>query len=290
MSRMKQFKIEKQITLREEKSLEKYFNDVNRESTITPEEEIELAKRIKKGDLKAEQKLATANLRFVISVAKKYQNQGLELSDLINEGNIGLIKAAKKFDEKRGFKFISFAVWWIRQSILQSISEKKRMIRIPSNKNLDMGKYHRAISELTQSLERFPMDEEIAEYMDITVREAAELDALDSKTTSLDKKVGDSEDSSALYELISDENLEKPGDSLIHKSLKDDISRALSTLTDKEVYIVKSLYGIGCKQKTKEIIALEYDYTPERVRQIGKEATRKVSKDKRALKLLMKYM
>jgi len=290
MSRMKQFKIEKQITLREEKSLEKYFNDVNRENTITPEEEIELAKRIKKGDLKAEQKLATANLRFVISVAKKYQNQGLELSDLINEGNIGLIKAAKKFDEKRGFKFISFAVWWIRQSILQAISEKKRMIRIPSNKNLDMGKYHRAISELTQSLERFPMDEEIAEYMDITVKEAAELDALDSKTTSLDKKVGDSEDSSTLYELISDENLEKPGDSLIHKSLKDDISRALSTLTDKEVYIVKSLYGIGCKQKTKEIIALEYDYTPERVRQIGKEATRKVSKDERALKLLMKYM
>jgi RNA polymerase primary sigma factor len=287
---MKQFKVQQQITIRNEKSIEKYFVEVNRQKTISPEEEISLAKRVREGDELAKEKLIKANLRFVISVAKKYQNNGIDLSDLINEGNIGLIKAAEMFDDTKGFKFISYAVWWIRQALIQSISENKRMVKIPSNKNLEVGKYNRAISQLTQELERYPTDLEIADFMGIKEEDVQVLDCIDMKVASLDKKVGDEDESSTLEDFMVNDTFSDPDDSLIHDSLNEDIDRAFQILSKREAYILKSLYGIGCKQKMKETIAVEYDYTPERIRQISKEAIEKIKVNDKARKLLIKYM
>lgn len=287
---MKQFKIQQQITLRNERSIEKYFTEVSKEGVVTPKEEIELARKIKKGDAVAKEKLIKANLRFVISVAKNYQNNGLDLSDLINEGNIGLIRAAEDFDETKGFKFISYAVWWIRQSIIQSIADNKRVVKIPSNKNLQIGKFNRAISELTQVLGRYPTDLEISEYMEITEDNAKELGAINKEAASLNKKVGEDNDSATLEDFMENDIFDTPEDTLIHDSLLYDINRAFSFLSEKESSILRGIYGIGCEQKSKEILADEYSYTPERIRQISNEATRKIKRNKKASKLLIKYL
>jgi len=287
---MKQFKIQKTLTDRSEISIEKYFNDVNRQREITQEEEVLLSERIKEGDKEALDILVTANLKFAISVAKKYQNMGLELSDLINEANIGLIKAAERFDATRGFKFISYAVWWIRQTVLQSISEKKRMIKIPSNKNMLAGKYFNAMSNLTQELERNPTILELSEYMKISDKEAKSLQEILFKHESLDKKVSSDDSSSLLVDILPDNSTKKTEGFLIDESLTYDINRALSILSHKEIYIIKSLYGIGCNLKSKEEIAEELEFSTERIRQISKGAEKKLSKNESARNLLIKYL
>lgn len=287
---MKQFKITQNLTDRSEKSVEKYFNDVNRQDSITPDEEVELARKISQGDEKALERLVNANLKFVISVAKKYQSSGVPLSDLINEGNIGLVKAARRFDETKGFKFISFAVWWIRQSILQSISENKRLVKVPSNKNMAGGRYVKAVSDLTQTLEREPTYEEIAEFMETDEDLVSILDDITKNHKSLDSKISSSEDSSSLIDLMEDDMFDNPEDSLIDESLKDDMERAFKILSKNERYVLKNLYGIGCKVKSKEEIAKEMEFSPERIRQLGKSAERKMSNNSSVRKLLTKYM
>ena len=287
---MRQFKIQKNLTNRSEISIEKYFNDVKKQKTITPEEEVELALRIKKGDKVALEKLVNANLKFVISVAKQYQNSGMEFGDLINEGNLGLIKAAEKFDETKGFKFISFAVWWIRQSIIEAISNKKRMIRIPSNKNLLSSKYSRALSSLAQNLEREPSVEEVCDFMEISQTEALSLCEISFGTVSMDKPISSEEGSSTLSDLMSDDMFESPENNLINESLQKDIDRALEILTKKESYVIKSLFGIGCKIKNKEDLAKEMCFTEERIRQLGSLAQKKIANSDKAKKLLLKYI
>lgn len=287
---MRQFKVTQTLTDRSEKSVEKYFNDVNKRETITAEEEVELAKRIAQGDEKAFEKLVSANLKFVISVAKKYQSSGMPLSDLINEGNIGLVKAARKFDETKGFKFISFAVWWIRQTILQSIADNKRLIKVPSNKNMAGGRYVKAVSDLTQQLEREPTHEEIAEFMETDTELIDILNDITKKHKSLDSKVSSSDESSTLIDLMEDEMFERPEDSLLDESLKDDIERAFNILSKNEKYVIKKLYGIGCNPRSKEEIAKDMDFSPERIRQLGKSAERKMANNKSIRNLLIKYM
>jgi RNA polymerase primary sigma factor len=287
---MKQFTIQKTLTDRSEISIEKYFNDVNKQKGVTQEEEVLLSERIKKGDKEALDILVTANLKFAISVAKKYQNMGLELSDLINEANIGLIKAAERFDATRGFKFISYAVWWIRQTVLQSISEKKRMIRIPSNKNMLAGKFFNATSNLSQELERSPTDLELSEYMKISLKEVQSLQEILFKHESLDKKLSSNDDSSLLIDILPDNSIKKTESFLIDESLSYDINRALSILSHKEVYIIKYLYGIGCDLKSKEEIAEELEFSVERIRQISRGAEKKLSRNKSARDLLIKYL
>tara|TARA_R110000868_G_scaffold17137_7_gene75690 strand:+ start:6231 stop:7094 length:864 start_codon:yes stop_codon:yes gene_type:complete len=287
---MKQFTIQKTLTDRSEISIEKYFNDVNKQKSITQEEEVLLSERIKKGDKEAVDILVTANLKFAISVAKKYQNMGLELSDLISEANIGLIKAAEKFDATRGFKFISYAVWWIRQTVLQSISEKKRMIKIPSNKNMLVGKFFNATSNLSQELERSPTNLELSEYMEISLNEVRTLQEILFKHESLDKKISHDDSSSLLIDILPDNSIKKTESFLIDESLSYDINRALSILSHKETYIIKSLYGIGCDLKAKEEIAEELEFSVERIRQISKGAEKKLSRNKSARDLLIKYL
>jgi RNA polymerase primary sigma factor len=287
---MKQFKIQKSVTDRSDKSIEKYFNEVNRFNTLSAQEEFELVVKAKNGDSKALELLINSNLRFVISVAKKYQHNGLDLADLINEGNIGLIKAANKFDETKGFKFISFAVWWIRQSIIQAISEKRRMIKVPSHKNAAGGRYLQAISNLSQELERSPTEEEIAEYMELSVEDVILLEKSVLTHSSLDAKVSSDDDSSSLVDLISDEDGTATDEVLIDESLQKDMERALSILSEKEMYIIKSLYGIGCKELDKETIANQLNYTPERIRQLKNSAERKISQSESAKRILLKYI
>jgi RNA polymerase primary sigma factor len=287
---MKQFKIQKSVTDRSEKSIEKYLQEVSKFTPLSSKEEVELVLKIKEGDAKALDLLVNSNLRFVISVAKKYQHNGLELSDLINEGNLGLIKAAHRFDETRGFKFISFAVWWIRQSIIQAISEKRRIVKIPSNKNAAGGKYLTAISSLSQELERNPTEEEVAEYMDISYEDVISLEKTTLTHSSLDAKISSDEDSSSLIDLISDENEKMTDDILIDESLKKDMERAFSILTEREVYIIKSLYGIGCKGLDKETIAKNLNYTTERIRQLKVSAEKKLLQSELAKNLLLKYI
>jgi RNA polymerase primary sigma factor len=287
---MKQFKIQKSVTDRSDKSIEKYFHEVNKFSPLSAQEEVDLVVKAKSGDLKALELLINSNLRFVISVAKKYQHNGLDFNDLINEGNLGLIKAAHKFDETKGFKFISFAVWWIRQSIIQAISEKRRMIKVPSHKNAAGGKYLQAISNLSQELERSPTDEEIAEYMDLSVEDIILIENSVLTHSSLDAKVSSDEDSSSLIDLISDEDAQSTDKFLIDESLQKDMERALNILSEKEMYIIKSLYGIGCKELDKETLANQLNYTPERIRQLKISAERKISQSESAKKILLKYI
>jgi RNA polymerase primary sigma factor len=287
---MKQFKIQNTLTDRSEKSVEKYFNEVNRQSSITSEEEVELTRKIKNGDKEALDKLINANLKFVISVAKKYQSSGVPLSDLISEGNYGLIKAAHRFDETKGFKFISFAVWWIRQSILQSISDNKRLVKIPSNKNNQTGQFLNAFSDLMQVLEREPTEFELSEYMDLDVNSINHLYSATKKHSSLDMKVGDSDDSSSLMDLMEDEFSENPETSLVNESLSDDLSRVMNMLSEKERNVIIKIYGIGCKPLSKEELAKEMSYTTERIRQLKKDAEKKLSRSHSAKKLLIKYM
>ena len=285
---MRQLKITKSITNRESASLDKYLQEIGREDLITVEEEVELAQRIKKGDRIALEKLTRANLRFVVSVAKQYQNQGLSLPDLINEGNLGLIKAAEKFDETRGFKFISYAVWWIRQSILQALAEQSRIVRLPLNQVGSLNKINKAFSKFEQEHERKPSSEELAEELDIPVDKIADTLKVSGRHISVDAPFIEGEDNSLLDVLVNDDspNADRV---LINESLTKEIDRALSTLTERESEIIKMFFGIGYQEMTLEEIGDKFGLTRERVRQIKEKAIRRLRANSRS-KLLKGYL
>ena len=272
---MRQLKITKSITNRESDSLEKYLQEIGREEMVTIDEEIELAQKIKKGDRKALEKLTKANLRFVVSVAKQYQNQGLSLPDLINEGNMGLIKAAEKFDETRGFKFISYAVWWIRQSILQAIAEQSRIVRLPLNQVGSVNKINRLLSKFEQENERKPSIGELSECTDMPEDKIDDALKIQSKHVSVDAPIYDGEDSSMLDTMISDD-APMADKTLVMESLRAEIKRVLSKLKDKEKNVVEAFFGIGQPEMTLEEIGEKYGLTRERVRQIKEKAIRKL--------------
>ena len=286
---MRQLKITKSITNRESASLDKYLQEIGREELITAEEEVVLAKRIKDGDQTALEKLTKANLRFVVSVAKQYQNQGLSLPDLINEGNLGLIKAARRFDETRGFKFISYAVWWIRQSILQALAEQSRIVRLPLNQVGSLNKINKAYSKLEQQFEREPSAEELAEVLDLPIDKVSDTMKVSGRHVSMDAPFANGEESSLLDVLV---NLDSPkADSgLMNESLSKEIDRALSTLTERERDVVKLFFGIGLNHGlTLEEIGDKFDLTRERVRQIKEKAIRRLRHSSRS-KLLQQYL
>ena len=273
---MRQLKITKSITNRESASLDKYLQEIGREDLITVEEEVELAQRIRNGDRIALEKLTRANLRFVVSVAKQYQNQGLSLPDLINEGNLGLIKAAEKFDETRGFKFISYAVWWIRQSILQALAEQSRIVRLPLNQVGSLNKINKAFSKFEQENERRPSPEELAEQLDIPVDKIADTMKVSGRHISVDAPFVEGEDNSLLDVMVNDDS-PNADRALINESLSKEIERVLAhTLSDRERDIVKKFFGIGVTEMTLEEIGDEFGLTRERVRQIKEKAIRKL--------------
>ena len=275
---MRQLKIVKQVTNRESKSLDKYLNAISKIDLITAEEEVELAQRIRQGDQKALEKLTNANLRFVVSVAKQYQNQGLKLPDLINEGNLGLVKAAQRFDETRGFKFISYAVWWIRQSILHALAEQSRIVRLPLNKIGAINKINKTFSYLEQAHERPPSAEEIAEELDMTITEVKQSLKNAGRHVSMDAPFEEGE-SSNLYDVLQHGESPNPEKSLLHESLNTEIDRILNTLNDKEARVVRLFFGIDQKTpKSLDEIGQEFDLTRERVRQIREKALRKLKK------------
>ena len=285
---MRQLKITKSITNRESASLDIYLQEIGREDLITVEEEVELAQRIRNGDRLALEKLTRANLRFVVSVAKQYQNQGLSLPDLINEGNLGLIKAAEKFDETRGFKFISYAVWWIRQSILQALAEQSRIVRLPLNQVGSLNKINKAFSKFEQENERKPSAEELAEELDIPVDKIADTMKVSGRHVSVDAPFVEGEDNSLLDVMINDDspNADRV---LINESLSKEIERALSTLSEREHDIVKKFFGIGVPEMTLEEIGVEFGLTRERVRQIKEKAIRRLRQSSKS-KLLKTYL
>ena len=285
---MRQLKITKSITNRESASLDKYLQEIGREELITVEEEVELAQRIKKGDQEALDKLTRANLRFVVSVAKQYQNQGISLPDLINEGNLGLIKAAEKFDETRGFKFISYAVWWIRQSILPALAEQSRIVRLPLNQVGSLNKINKALSQFEQQYERQPSPDELAEMLEIPREKIADTLRVSGRHVSVDAPFVDGEDNSLLDVLVNNDspNADK---GLVNESLNTEIERALSTLTERERDIVKYFFGIGCQEMTLEEIGEKFGLTRERVRQIKEKAIRRLRHSARS-KLLKGYL
>ena len=285
---MRQLKITKSITNRESASLDKYLQEIGREELVTPEEEVELAQRIRKGDPVALEKLTRANLRFVVSVAKQYQNQGLSLPDLINEGNLGLIKAAEKFDETRGFKFISYAVWWIRQSILQALAEQSRIVRLPLNQVGSLNKINKALSKFEQENERQPSNEELSEMIDVPKDKISDTLRVSGRHVSVDAPFVEGEDNSLLDVLPNDDS-PMADKGLVNESLNAEIERALSTLTDREREIVKSFFGIGCQEMTLEEIGERFGLTRERVRQIKEKAIRRLKSPSRS-KLLKGYL
>lgn len=285
---MRQLKITKSITNRESASLDKYLQEIGREDLITVEEEVELAQAIKKGDRQALEKLTRANLRFVVSVAKQYQNQGLSLPDLINEGNLGLIKAAEKFDETRGFKFISYAVWWIRQSILQALAEQSRIVRLPLNQVGSLNKINKAFQKFEQENERKPSPEELALSLDIPVEKVTDSLKVSGRHISMDAPFVEGEDNSLLDVLVNDD-APSSDRSLINESLQKEIDRSLSTLTERESDIIKMFFGIGCQEMTLEEIGDKFQLTRERVRQIKEKAIRRLRQDSRS-KLLKSYL
>ena len=287
---MRQLKITKSITNRESQSLEKYLQEIGKVDLLTPEEEVGLAKRIKQGDQQALEKLTKANLRFVVSVAKQYQNQGLSLSDLINEGNLGLIKAAQRFDETRGFKFISYAVWWIRQSILQALAEQSRIVRLPLNKVGSLNKINKAFSQLEQEFEREPSADELAEVLEIATSEVQTTLGVAARHVSMDAPFVEGEDNSLLDVL---ENGNTPGtDASLEylESLRREIERSLSTLTDRQRDVIKLYFGIGVEHPMSlEDIGDKFGLTRERVRQIKDKAINKLRSASRS-KLLKSYL
>jgi RNA polymerase primary sigma factor len=286
---MRQLKITKSITNRESASLDKYLQEIGREELITAEEEVILAKKIKDGDQRALEKLTRANLRFVVSVAKQYQNQGLSLPDLINEGNLGLIKAARRFDETRGFKFISYAVWWIRQSILQALAEQSRIVRLPLNQVGSLNKINKAYSKLEQQFEREPSAEELADILDLPIDKVSDTMKVSGRHVSMDAPFANGEESSLLDGLV---NLDSPkaDTGLMNESLSREIDRALSTLTERERDVVKLFFGIGLNHGlTLEEIGDKFDLTRERVRQIKEKAIRRLRHSSRS-KLLQQYL
>lgn len=286
---MRQLKITKSITNRETASLDKYLQDIGKEDLITAEEEVVLAQLIRAGDQIALEKLTKANLRFVVSVAKQYQNQGLSLPDLINEGNLGLIKAAKRFDETRGFKFISYAVWWIRQSILQALAEQSRIVRLPLNQVGSLNKIKKISSRLEQKYERLPSPDEIAESLEIPEHKIAAALKIATKYVSVDAPLTSDEDLKFLDVFISDDTL--PTDTgLMKESLGREIQRSLATLSDKERDVINLYYGIGTNHEfTLEEIGAKFDLTRERVRQIKEKAIRRLKHNSRS-KLLKVYL
>ena len=272
---MRQLKITKSITNRESESLEKYLQEIGREDLLSTDEEVELAQRIRKGDRKALDKLTKANLRFVVSVAKQYQNQGLSLPDLINEGNLGLIKAAEKFDETRGFKFISYAVWWIRQSILQAIAEQSRIVRLPLNQVGSVNKINRMLNKFEQENERRPSVDEISEQIDLPEEKVGEAMLANTRHVSVDAPFIDGEDNSLLDVLVNDD-APMADRQLVIESLRSEISNVLQTLNERERCVIKAFYGIGEPEMTLEEIGNKYGLTRERVRQIKEKAIRRL--------------
>ncbi len=285
---MRQLKITKSITNRESASLDKYLQEIGKEELITVEEEVELAQRIKKGDRAALEKLTRANLRFVVSVAKQYQNQGLSLPDLINEGNLGLIKAAEKFDETRGFKFISYAVWWIRQSILQALAEQSRIVRLPLNQVGSLNKINKAFSKFEQENERQPTPEELAEALDLPKEKVADTLRVSGRHVSVDAPFVDGEDNSLLDVLVNNDS-PNADNTLINESLSREVDRALATLTERERDIIKLFFGIATQEMTLEEIGEKFGLTRERVRQIKEKAIRRLRHTSRS-KLLKTYL
>ncbi len=285
---MRQLKITKSITNRESASLDKYLQEIGREELISVEEEVELAQRIKKGDQLALEKLTRANLRFVVSVAKQYQNQGLSLPDLINEGNLGLIKAAEKFDETRGFKFISYAVWWIRQSILQALAEQSRIVRLPLNQVGSLNKINKAYSKFEQENERKPSPDELAEKLDLPADKVSDTLRVSGRHISVDAPFVEGEDNSLLDVLVNNDS-PSADKTLINESLSREIERALATLTERESDIIKLFFGIGCQEMTLEEIGERFGLTRERVRQIKEKAIRRLRHTSRS-KLLKSYL
>lgn len=285
---MRQLKISKSITNRESASLDKYLQEIGHEELLTTDQEVELAQRIRKGDKRALERLTKANLRFVVSVAKQYQNQGLSLPDLINEGNVGLIKAAEKFDETRGFKFISYAVWWIRQSILQAIAEQSRLVRLPLNQVSSVNKITRELNKFEQEHERKPSVDEIAERVDLPEDKIADAMKANSRHVSMDAPIADGEDSSMIDFLAGDSS--NTDRELAIESLKAEVSRILKLLTDKEQKVLRAFFGIdGSPEMTLDEIGEKYNLTRERVRQIKEKALRRLRHNTKN-KLLKSYL
>ncbi|MDD2412983.1 MAG: sigma-70 family RNA polymerase sigma factor [Bacteroidales bacterium] len=286
---MRQLKISKQVTNRETASLDKYLQEIGKVELITADEEVELARRIKAGDQTALEKLTKANLRFVVSVSKQYQNQGLSLPDLINEGNLGLIKAAQRFDETRGFKFISYAVWWIRQSILQALAEQSRIVRLPLNKIGSINKINKAYAHLEQEFEREPNVEEIAELLDISETEVKESLRNSGRHVSMDAPLVQDEDNN-MYDVIRSEDANTPETGLMYESLRKEIERAISTLPQREADVIRFYFGLeGKHPMTLEEIGEKFDLTRERVRQIKEKAIRRLKHVSRS-KILKSYL
>ena len=285
---MRQLKISKSITNRNSQSLEKYLQEIGKEDLVSTDEEVELAQRIRQGDQKALDKLTRANLRFVVSVAKQYQNQGLSLPDLINEGNLGLIKAAQKFDETRGFKFISYAVWWIRQSILQALAEQSRIVRLPLNQVGSLNKISKELSKFEQENQRRPSAEELANRLDIPVEKISSTISVSGRSISVDAPFAEGEDNCMLDVLTNDDS-PMADSSLNQESLSKEVDRALNQLHDREREILKMFFGIGCQEMTLEEIGEKFGLTRERVRQIKEKAIRRLRHSSRS-KLLKTYL
>ena len=286
---MRQLKISKQITNRESHSLDKYLQEIGKVDLLTADEEVVLAKRIREGDQLALEKLTKANLRFVVSVAKQYQNQGLSLGDLINEGNLGLIKAAQSFDETRGFKFISYAVWWIRQSILQALAEQSRIVRLPLNRVGSLNKISKTFSELEQKFEREPSPEELAEVLEVTASEVVDTMKISGRHVSMDAPFVQGEENS-LLDVLENDGDEKPDDGLMTDSLRKEVQRALSTLTQREADVITLYFGLnGEHAMTLEEIGEKFNLTRERVRQIKEKAIRRLRHTSRS-KTLKPYL
>ncbi len=282
---MRQLKISKQITNRESQSLDKYLQEIGRVDLLTAEEEVLLAKKIKDGDALALEKLTKANLRFVVSVAKQYQNQGLTLGDLINEGNLGLIKAAKRFDETRGFKFISYAVWWIRQSILQALAEQSRIVRLPLNRVGSLNKISKTFSELEQSYEREPSPDELAEVLNLPRNEVVDTIKISGRHVSMDAPFVQGE-ASSLYDVLENDSEHVPDATLMHESLRNEVKRALCTLSQREADVVALYFGLNGKQTmTLEEIGEYFGLTRERVRQIKEKAIRRLRHSSKSMPL-----
>lgn len=286
---MRQLKISKQITNRESQSLDKYLQEIGKVDLLTPDEEVDLAKRIREGDQLALEKLTKANLRFVVSVAKQYQNQGLSLGDLINEGNLGLIKAAQRFDETRGFKFISYAVWWIRQSILQALAEQSRIVRLPLNRVGSLNKISKTFSELEQRFEREPSPDELAEVLEVTTAEVVDTMKISGRHVSMDAPFVQGEENS-LLDVLENDSEEKPDTELMNDSLRREVQRALSTLTQREADVITLYFGLnGEHAMTLEEIGEKFNLTRERVRQIKEKAIRRLRHTSRS-KALKPYL
>jgi len=288
---MRQLKITKQVTNRETASLDKYLSEIGRVELISADEEVELAKKIKQGDQASLEKLTKANLRFVVSVSKQYQNQGLTLPDLINEGNLGLIKAAQRFDETRGFKFISYAVWWIRQSILQALAEQSRIVRLPLNKIGTINKINKTFSKLEQEFEREPTTGEISDLLEMTEQDVKESMRTTGRHVSMDAPLSNSDDGSGnLYDLMISNDSPSPEHELINDSLRREIERALTTLTMREAEVLRSFFGLdGKAAMTLEEIGEKFDLTRERVRQIKEKGIRRLKHTSRS-KILRTYL